>query len=135
MNSKYIGYMVNGPVGNFGTAEKNLPKDSNLDKRMADYLKTYRTKFYEEIFIANSEEYNHVVLYQVAARLNTLDDFIQLTECFYFEPEVDPKLLLSEKMGITDLVVAKESLEFGLDLLKTVDFPIDLPFAMLPILH
>jgi nondiscriminating glutamyl-tRNA synthetase len=89
------------------------PVDS-LYETLSEYLKKYAPDFYENTLITHDEKFNKAVLAEVQKRLETLADFPSLTDCFYSEPEVDPKLLLSEKMGIANLSQAKEALEFGL---------------------
>lgn len=103
MNSKYIAA---------------TPAD-RLFQILSDYLKRYDREFYDNIFIAHDEAFNRAVIMEVQKRCETLADYPLLAECFYQEPEVDVALLLSEKMGIVDLVQAKEALQFGLDILRT----------------
>ena len=103
MNSKYIAA---------------TPADE-LFKTLSAYLKQYNSDFYENTFITHDEAFNRAVITEVQKRCETLADFPALSECFYQEPEVDTALLLSEKMGITDLAQAKEALQFGLDVIKS----------------
>lgn len=102
MNSKYIAA---------------TPTEKLYDT-LGEYLKKYHHDFYENTFIAHEKDFNFAVISEVQKRCETLADFPALSECFYQEPEVDTALLLSEKMGITDLSQAKEALEFGLGILK-----------------
>lgn len=103
MNSKYIAAT---PIDELYTT-------------LSDYLKKYIPEFYENTFITHDEAFNRAVIMEVQKRCETLADFPALSECFYIEPEVDTALLLSEKMGIADLLQAKEALQFGLDVIKT----------------
>lgn len=103
MNSKYIAA---------------TPADE-LMKILSEYLKQYNSDFYENTFITHDESFNSAIIMEVQKRCETLADFPTLSECFYQEPEVDTVLLLSEKMGITDLAQAKEALLFGLDIIKS----------------
>jgi len=103
MNSKYIAAM---PV-------------EELTKTLADYLKQFNPDFYENTFITHDEAFNQAVITEVQKRCETLADFPTLSECFYQEPEVDTALLLSEKMGVSDLAQAREALQFGLDTIKS----------------
>ena len=75
--------------------------------------------FFENVLSMHPDEYNIAVIREVQKRLETLADYSTATEFFYQEPEVDTALLLSDKMGITDLSQAKEALQFGLDVIKT----------------
>jgi len=105
MNSKYIAA---------------LPVDELLII-LQDYLKQYALEFYENVFIAHAKAFNRAIIQEVQKRCETLADFPALSECFYSEPEVDTALLLSEKMGITDLTQAKEALQFGLGIMSGMD--------------
>lgn len=105
MNSKYIAA---------------TPVDE-LVKILLEYLKKYNPDFYENTFITHDEVFNRAIIAEVQKRCETLADFPALSECFYHEPEVDTALLLSEKMGITDLSQAKEALQFGLDIISGMD--------------
>ncbi len=95
-----------------------MPVDE-LTKTLADYLKQYNPEFYENTFIAHDEAFNRAVIAEVQKRCETLADFPALSECFYQEPEVDTALLLSEKMGVSDLAQAREALEFGLSIITS----------------
>ncbi len=88
---------------------------------LSEYLKKYIPDFYKNTFIAHDEDFNRAVIMEVQKRCETLADFPALSECFYHEPEVDTALLLSEKMGITDLSQAKGALQFGLDIISGMD--------------
>jgi len=105
MNSKYIAAM---PVDELYTL-------------LTDYLRQYQPDFYENTLITHEESYNKAVLLELQKRLETLEDFISQTEFFYSEPTVDAALLLSEKMNITTPEQAKEALQFGIDILSSLD--------------
>lgn len=96
MNSKYI----------------NALHPDNLYAEFANFLKKYHPEFYENIFISKDQLKTTEIAMEVRSRMETLYDFIELSDVFYNEPEVDINLLLSEKMGISTLSDAKESLEF-----------------------
>lgn len=105
MNSKYIATM---PI-------------DELYILLSNYLRQYHPEFYENTLITHEESYNKAVLLELQKRLETLEDFIPQTEFFYSEPTVDTALLLSEKMNITTPEQAKEALQFGIDILSSLD--------------
>lgn len=96
MNSKYI----------------NALHPDKLYAELGDFLKKYHSEFYENIFISKDQLKTTEIAMEVRSRMETLYDFIELSDVFYNEPEVDVNLLLSEKMGISTLSDAKKSLEF-----------------------
>ena len=91
MNSKYIAA---------------TPADE-LVKILSDYLKQYNSEFYENTFITHDEAFNRAVITEVRSAVkpllisSTLRMFLPGTRSWY-------ALLLSEKMGITDLAQAKK---------------------------
>ncbi len=90
-----------------------------LYETLGEYLQAYHPAYYENTFSTHEESYNKAVLQEIQKRLETLEDYISLTDFFYREPEIDAVLLLSEKMGITDLSQAQEALIFALDIIKS----------------
>ena len=104
MNGKYI----------------NALQPDDLYKELASFFKKYHPEFYENIFISKPQLKTTEIAMEVRSRMQTLHDFIELSDVFYCEPEVDVNLLLSEKMGINNLSDAKGALEFGLKLMKDV---------------
>lgn len=106
MNGKYI----------------NALQPDDLYKELASFFKKYHPEFYENIFISKSQLKTTEIAMEVRSRMQTLHDFIELSDVFYCEPEVDVNLLLSEKMGINNLSDAKGALEFGLKLMKDVQW-------------
>lgn len=104
MNGKYI----------------NALHPDDLYKELESFFKKYHPDFYENIFISKPQLKTTEIAMEVRSRMQTLHDFIELSDVFYSEPEVDVNLLLSEKMGINNLSDAKGALEFGLKLMKDV---------------
>ncbi len=88
---------------------------------LSNYLRQYHPEFYENTLITHEEKYNKAVLLELQKRLETLEDFISQTDFFYSEPTVDTALLLSEKMNITTLEQAKEALQFGIDIVSSLE--------------
>lgn len=107
----------------------------DLYATLESYLRQYHPEYHENTFATHEVSYNKAVLLEIQKRLETLADYIALTDFFYADIEVDTALLLSEKMGITDLGKAKEALQFGLDIIKsfaTTPTRDDLKNAMIP---
>lgn len=102
MNGKYIAAMT----------------IDDLYTTLESYLRQYHPEYYENTFATHEVIYNKAVLLEIQKRLETLADYMALTDFFYADIEVDTALLLSEKMGITDLGKAKEALQFGLEIIQ-----------------
>ncbi|MCK9272127.1 glutamate--tRNA ligase [Candidatus Gracilibacteria bacterium] len=91
---------------------------NELYTKLVAYLKEYESDFYADVFVRHSREYNLAILKELQTRLIKFDDFIGLTGYFYKEAKLRLDLLINEKMGITGLDFAKNSLQIALDILN-----------------
>lgn len=99
-------------------------KRMDLDKLyiiLEQYLKEYFVDFYDNIFSKFEKWYNLKILNELKTRLIKLDDYINLTTFFYNEPKLASEFLKNEKMWITNLDIAKNSLKLGLQVLESLN--------------
>jgi glutamyl/glutaminyl-tRNA synthetase len=88
--------------------------------RLHTYLHRYQNEFFETVFKKQSESFNRAVALEIRSRMQKFEDFIGLTECFYSPFDLDPSLLLSEKMKVVDYTEAKHSLEWILQAIDSI---------------
>lgn len=99
-------------------------KRMDLDKLygiLEQYLKEYFFDFYNDVFSKFEKWYNLKILNELKTRLIKLDDYITLTTFFYNEPKLASEFLMNEKMWITNLDIAKNSLKLGLQVLENLN--------------
>ncbi len=93
---------------------------NSLYNKLEDYLKEYDSPFCENVFLKFPKEYNLKIVKELQTRLIKFEDFKWLTRFFYNDAEVKIDLLKNEKMWISDLNTAKNSLNLALEVINSL---------------
>ncbi|EKE28580.1 MAG: hypothetical protein ACD_3C00043G0019 [uncultured bacterium (gcode 4)] len=101
MNSQYI--MKKTPEELFGL--------------LSEWLSEYENDFLNSVFLKFPKEYNLKIIKELQTRLKKFDEFIELTTFFYQDAKLNCELLINEKMWLTSLDIARNSLELALEIL------------------
>jgi nondiscriminating glutamyl-tRNA synthetase len=88
---------------------------------LVDWLKEYESDFYSNKFSKQTEEYNKKILKELQTRLKKFDEYIELTTFLYDDAKISPDLLINEKMWLTSLEIAKNSLVITLEVLDSLE--------------
>lgn len=100
---------------------------NELYEKLSEYLKTYESDFFVNIFSKFPLEYNKKIILELNKRLTKFGEFKALTTFFYNDFEVNEStknLLVNPKMKIENVDIAKKWLQLALDILsaKKEDF-------------
>jgi glutamyl-tRNA synthetase len=85
------------------------------------YCKAYEPEFYHDNLQNAKTEYVNKVVSELRSRLCTLAEFRDLTTFFFATPVVDISMLFNAKMGVENLIQAKQALDFATEALQNMD--------------